>query len=78
MLRDLLDRFAPLLGLAFALILPACIALGKWIERRRDPELYKYRSPPGIVGLLIFTALMWGIPIVIVIWGYATGRLPAR
>jgi hypothetical protein len=52
--------------------------VGKWIERRRDPARYRYREPPGIIGGLIYVALLVGVPVLIVIWGFATGRLPAR
>ena len=78
-MRELLDRYAviivPILG---SLFMAACVWVGKRIERRRDPARYRYREPPGIVGGLIYTGLMIGVPVLVVIWGYATGRLPAR
>ena len=79
MLRELLDRYAAIVvSILGAVFMAACIRVGKWIERRRDPFRYRYREPPGFIGGLIYVGLMVGVPALIVIWGFATGRLPAR
>lgn len=51
---------------------------GSFEERRRDPARYRYREPPSIIVGLIYVALLVGVPLIIVIWGFATGRLPVR
>lgn len=78
-MRKFLDNYAtisvPILG---SLFMAECVWVGKQIERRRDPARYRFGEPPGIMGGLIYTGLMILIPVVIVIWGFATGRLPAN
>jgi hypothetical protein len=63
-------------------VLEGCLWLaGKVTGRRYDTPGYPgYRERElsrGILGLILFFVLVLGVPVAIVVWGYATGRLPA-
>lgn len=56
-------------------LLHACIAVAGLVCRRCFP--HRYPPPVGEVALFLFFGLVIGGPIAAVIWGYATGMLPA-
>jgi hypothetical protein len=64
------------------LIFEACLWLSRRLTgQRRDgpgmPGWQRRDHVRGVLALRLFFALVVGVPVLIVAWGYATGRLPA-
>jgi hypothetical protein len=64
------------------LVLSACLWLadrltGASRERPGLPGRRARQEARGLLGLALFFALVVGVPVLVVAWGYATGRLPA-
>lgn len=62
---------------AMVKVLGACLALARWLDRRGSAQ--QGWGPPRaeLWGMALFFFLLVGVPILVVVWGYATGRLPA-
>ena len=58
-------------------LLETCIRFANWASLRLAPRRYRQRAPNGLAGVALFFFLVVGVPILAVLWGYATGRLPA-
>ena len=64
------------------LVLEACLWLAARLTRQsRDSPVYpgwrERELSRGVLGMVLFFALVVGVPVLAVLWGYATGRLPA-
>jgi hypothetical protein len=62
-----------------AWLLQACTHLGQWIGGKLNSVRPAWPRPdPVLLGGAIFLFVMIGLPILAVLWGYTTGRLPAN
>ena len=60
-------------GATFAVwILDACLVISGVIARKLLPN----RATDVVLGVAVFLAVMLGAPALIVLWGFASGRLP--
>lgn len=65
------------------LVLDACLWLARVLTgTSRDSPVYpgwqERQQSRGLLGLALFLFLVVGVPVLAVLWGYATGRLPAK
>lgn len=58
-------------------VLQACLSLTHRLLPWALPRRYAARPPSALAGVALFFFLIVGLPILAVLWGYATGRLPA-
>lgn len=69
-------------GMLVTLLFFGCLWIGTKLGGRSREGSWRSlddtRRPGAGLGVLLFFFLMVGVPLLIVLWGYATGRLPAR